>query len=197
MLLENANFDYFSHDFSKYDPNRSDVGYRESTWEYPTHNWVSDILDFEPGRTFDLVLCTEVFEHIPDPVRAFEKLSKILSPGGHVFVSVPLISLIHQSPFYFQSGLSPFWFNFWAEKLKLEVVENKLVGDYTDLIKQELGRLIERGDENRLQKKWKFAVVNRFLKKNLNDFVSFNARTLPNDAIESGGLNVIFVGKKI
>jgi len=196
QLLINANLDYFSHDFSEYSPDLAEVGYKESHWEYAPHDWVCDILDFEPNRSFDVVICTEVFEHIPDPVRAFEKLASVISPGGHVFVSVPLISLIHQAPFYFQSGLSPFWFNYWAEKFQIEILENKVVGDYTDLIRQELGRLIERGDENRLQRKWKFAVANRFLKNNLSDFVSFNVRSLPKEAIESGGLNVIFIGQK-
>lgn len=45
-----------------------------------------------PDSTFDLVLSTEVFEHIPDPYQAHREIYRILKPGGaHVF-TVPFTS---------------------------------------------------------------------------------------------------------
>lgn len=37
-------------------------------------------------NTFDVVLTSDVFEHIPDPYRAFKEVGRILKPGGvHIF----------------------------------------------------------------------------------------------------------------
>lgn len=44
-----------------------------------------------PFRThfFDLVICSEVLEHIPDHQRAAAELYRVLKPGGNLAVSVP------------------------------------------------------------------------------------------------------------
>lgn len=39
---------------------------------------------------FDLVLHTEVLEHVPDDARAFAELHRVLRPGGHLLFTVPL-----------------------------------------------------------------------------------------------------------
>ncbi len=42
-------------------------------------------------NTFDIVISSEVFEHIPDPYIAFAEVYRILKPGGaHVF-TVPFV----------------------------------------------------------------------------------------------------------
>jgi SAM-dependent methyltransferase len=40
-------------------------------------------------RTFDLVICSEVMEHVPDDRRAAAELVRVLKPGGDLAVSVP------------------------------------------------------------------------------------------------------------
>ena len=40
------------------------------------------------GR-FDVVLCTEVVEHVPDPVAALRGLRSLLAPGGTLILSTP------------------------------------------------------------------------------------------------------------
>lgn len=45
-------------------------------------------LPFEDGR-FDLVLCTEVMEHIARPERAFQEIARVLGPGGVLCLSSP------------------------------------------------------------------------------------------------------------
>jgi hypothetical protein len=56
---------------------------------------VANFLDYRPPRTFDLVLCLQVLEHLEAPVPFFRKL---LSTGRTVIVSVP-----HRWP----KGLAP------------------------------------------------------------------------------------------
>ncbi len=51
---------------------------------------VSDItcLPFEDA-SFDLVICSEVLEHIPDEKTAVREIIRVLKPGGTLVVSVP------------------------------------------------------------------------------------------------------------
>ncbi|MFH1886796.1 MAG: class I SAM-dependent methyltransferase [Pseudomonadota bacterium] len=42
-----------------------------------------------PGGHFDLVICSEVLEHLPDDRAAVAELARVLKPGGVLAVSVP------------------------------------------------------------------------------------------------------------
>jgi SAM-dependent methyltransferase len=42
-----------------------------------------------PSASFDLVLCSEVIEHIPDPAGALASMHRILRPGGKLLLSTP------------------------------------------------------------------------------------------------------------
>jgi SAM-dependent methyltransferase len=51
---------------------------------------VDDITESElPDQAFDLVLCTEVVEHIPDSQPAIREMRRILKPGGVLVLSTP------------------------------------------------------------------------------------------------------------
>lgn len=39
----------------------------------------------------DTLLCVEVLEYLPDPLRAFEEFARILRPGGHLLLTAPQI----------------------------------------------------------------------------------------------------------
>jgi len=60
--------------------------------------------------TFDVVLCTEVLEHVPDPVRVVRELGRVLRPGGILLLTAPLGSGLHQLPFHFYGGYTPHWY---------------------------------------------------------------------------------------
>jgi len=40
--------------------------------------------------TFDIIICSHVLEHVPDDQAAFSELFRILKPGGHALLLVPL-----------------------------------------------------------------------------------------------------------
>lgn len=42
-----------------------------------------------PDGTFDLVICSEVLEHVPDHRAALAELVRVLKPGGDLVISVP------------------------------------------------------------------------------------------------------------
>jgi 2-polyprenyl-3-methyl-5-hydroxy-6-metoxy-1,4-benzoquinol methylase len=42
-----------------------------------------------PAGSFDLVLCSEVIEHVPDSASALASIHRLLRPGGHLVLSTP------------------------------------------------------------------------------------------------------------
>ena len=45
-----------------------------------------------PAESFDAAICTEVLEHLFDPLGALEEIGRILRPGGKVVVTVPNVA---------------------------------------------------------------------------------------------------------
>ena len=41
------------------------------------------------SESFDLVICTQVLQYIPEPRRAINEMARVLRPGGYLFLSVP------------------------------------------------------------------------------------------------------------
>jgi hypothetical protein len=87
---------------------------------------------------------------------------------------------MHQSPYWFSSGLSPFWFEYWAEELNLEICELEVSGDYIDLMQQEIARLLY------------FKKTIRGLTR-LSKLVKFFRSRLPSEVLESGGFGTMCV----
>jgi SAM-dependent methyltransferase len=48
------------------------------------------------GETFDVVICEQVLEHVPDPCAAVANLRDLCTPGGHVIVSTPFLIRVHE-----------------------------------------------------------------------------------------------------
>lgn len=179
-------FTYYSQDFGNYVPKESTKigGLVNATWDYPKHDYICDILALPFDLRVDVILCTEVFEHIPDPIKAFEKLSAALSPEGIMIVTVPFSSLMHQAPYWFQAGLSPFWFEYWAKEFNVEVLELTVYGDYIDQMTLEMTRLFPF-----------LSFIPGALK--LLPWLARRYRgTLSEEVLSSGGHGVVFIGKK-
>ncbi len=149
-IVQHEKLIYKSHDFSGYEPSSSAAGLQDKSWCYPQHHFVCDILVIPNEASAEIILCTEVLEHVPDAVRAFQQLAHLTKPEGVLIVTVPFLSLMHQSPFWFQSGLSPFWFEEWCKKNKMEIVELTVQGDFIDLMSQEVFRLFSFSHRTRI-----------------------------------------------
>ncbi len=48
--------------------------------------------------SFDMVLCTEVLEHLPEPHLAVNEMARVLKSGGTLVLSVPFLFHIHEQP---------------------------------------------------------------------------------------------------
>lgn len=49
-------------------------------------------------RSFDLVLLTDVLEHLRDPLCALAEVRRVLRPGGRLLVGVPFLYPVHDAP---------------------------------------------------------------------------------------------------
>lgn len=45
-----------------------------------------------PDNNFDIVTCTEVFEHVPNDIKGFSEVHRVLKPCGVFIFTVPLLS---------------------------------------------------------------------------------------------------------
>lgn len=70
-----------------------------------------DLCSSKPERTYDIVLCEQVLEHVEDPWAAVRTLHRLCRPGGHVVVSTPFLIKVHKEP-------SDYW-RFTADGLRL------------------------------------------------------------------------------
>ena len=189
-ICENLGFRYQSQDFNQYIPDPELPGLQNDSWNYGTHDLVCDILDIPEHDTYDVLLCTEVLEHVPDPRAVFSKLRRLASPGAHIIVTVPLHSLIHQAPFWFSSGLSPFWFQNAARQEGVLIEELFVGGDYADFISQEINRTLS-GLQLWFPANFAAKALGRIMGKSAKVF----RRLLPTSILGSGGFGTFFVGK--
>lgn len=71
---------------------------------YPSIDYVCDLTEIPvPDGSYDLVLCTQVLEHVPDPVGVLREFHRVLKPGGQAWLTAPLFFAEHQRPYdYFR-----------------------------------------------------------------------------------------------
>jgi trans-aconitate methyltransferase len=69
----------------------AEAGIRRARALLPTATWiVGDVYSWSPDAgEFDLVLCTEVLEHLAEPERVVAVLCRVCAPGGRVAITVP------------------------------------------------------------------------------------------------------------
>jgi SAM-dependent methyltransferase len=71
---------------------------------YPWANYTAlDYPDFDlcvsiPTRQFDVVVCEQVLEHVPDPIHATRTLYALCKPGATLIVSTPFLVRVHREP---------------------------------------------------------------------------------------------------
>lgn len=71
-----------------------------------------------PDHTFDYVMSTEVFEHLPDPKKAIIELKRIAKPGAYLIISVPYEPFFHwgnllRGKYWYRGGYTPDHRHFW------------------------------------------------------------------------------------
>jgi ubiquinone/menaquinone biosynthesis C-methylase UbiE len=133
---------YVAQDFCGYDGKGNQVGMQTGEFDYDGIDLVCDICAIpEPDGAFDAVLCTEVIEHVPDPLGALREMSRLLRPGRRLILTAPFCSATHFAPYHFQSGFSRYFYEHHLPRCRLQLVTLSANGDYFSYLAQELRRL--------------------------------------------------------
>lgn len=66
---------------------------------------------------FDIVVASEVIEHVPDPKRMTDEIDRVCRNGGKICISTPNANIIFYPRFFFFMFLSPLT---WIDRLKRE-----------------------------------------------------------------------------
>ena len=118
-----SHLEYISQDFAQYH-GEGEVGLQTGSWDNSKLDIVSDILSIPlPNHSMDVVMCTEVLEHIPDPAAAIKEFGRLVKPGGYLLITAPFASLTHFAPYHFASGLSRFFYEKYLPENGFDIME--------------------------------------------------------------------------
>lgn len=135
-----SQLEYLAQDVAEYDGKGDGAGLQTGSWDRSKLDFICDLYDIPEDRTFDTVFCSEVLEHVVDPVRAVEKMARLVSPGGRIILTAPFNSLTHFAPYHYATGFSKYFYEYHLGRLGFEVAEMTANGGWFDVMDQELGR---------------------------------------------------------
>lgn len=137
-----AHLIYVSQDVCQYEGRGDLQGFQTGTWDTSLIDLVCDIVDIpQPDASFDAILCSEVFEHLPDALKALDEFTRLLKPGGHLILTAPFASLVHFAPYHYVTGFSRYWYEYHLPIRNLTIRELTANGDWFSYLKQEILRL--------------------------------------------------------
>jgi SAM-dependent methyltransferase len=134
---------YLSQDFGRYDGVGDNKGLQRGDWMYGKLDYVGNAWDIdEKDCSFDVILCTEVIEHLYYPNETITELTRILAPNGILILTAPVCSIPHFSPYYYYNGFSEYYYREAARinKINLEYIETN--GDAFEYLGVELRRTL-------------------------------------------------------
>lgn len=81
-----------------------------------------------PDQSLDAILCTEVIEHLTDPMAALAEFNRLLKPDGRLLLTAPLLSHLHMQPYHFYGGFTQYWYQHWLPRKGFRVESMTAVG---------------------------------------------------------------------
>lgn len=138
---------YIAQDFGEYIPNEIETGIQSSSWNYSGLDMKCDIIHMPlENESVDVILCTEVFEHLKEPLLALKEFARILKVGGTLILMAPFCCLTHMAPYFYYSGFSEFWYKEHFKDHGFHILEFTRNGDYFKYLSQELFRVNEMAE---------------------------------------------------
>lgn len=129
---------YFTQDFMQYEG----VKLGGST-KYGHIDFISDVTNIPVEECFfDAVICTEVLEHVLEPIKVIQEIKRVLKPGGKILLTAPFACGLHQEPYHYYTGFTPFWYEHFFSQNGLEIVELSPNGGFFKMLSQESIRVL-------------------------------------------------------
>jgi ubiquinone/menaquinone biosynthesis C-methylase UbiE len=143
---------YKSQDFSQYQGSSlSKLTDDSTTWHYGQIDYISDANSIPvEDDAFDVIICTEVLEHVPEPIKVLQEIGRILRPGGNLILTAPLTSGLHQEPYHFYGGFTPYWYQKYLTQFDFSDIEISPNGGFFKHYGQESQRFSAFIDPRRL-----------------------------------------------
>jgi SAM-dependent methyltransferase len=133
---------YVSQDNCQYEGGGNGVALQPGQWDTSRIDIVCDITAIpEPANSFDVILCSEVLEHLPDALAALREFVRLTRPGGLIILTAPFASLTHMAPYHYVSGFNGYWFQHHLAAMGCEVVELSSNGNWFEFLAQEIRRI--------------------------------------------------------
>jgi SAM-dependent methyltransferase len=107
--------------------------------EYPEITYVCDLtrIPVEESR-FDLVFCSQVLEHVPEPAQVLREFHRVLKPGGSLWLSAPLFYEEHNAPYDF-FRYTRYGFTHLLQGAGFELVDLRWLEGYCATLSHQLG----------------------------------------------------------
>jgi hypothetical protein len=80
------------------------------------------------NKSWDLVLCSQVLEHVWNHHNFFVNLREITKTGGYVWLNVPMSNFVHGSPDYYSAGFAPEYLKKNLEDNNFEIIKSDSIG---------------------------------------------------------------------
>lgn len=133
---------YVSQDVCEYEGKGDNQGLHTGVWDTSKIDIVCDIVNIpEPDASYDVILCSEVFEHLTDPLKALDEFSRLLKPNGKLIITAPFASFVHFAPYHYATGFSKYWYKHHLPMRNFDIEELSANGNWFGYVKQEMFRL--------------------------------------------------------
>lgn len=137
-----AHLKYTAQDLCQYEGRGNGEGLQTEHWSTEGIDIVSDVSAIPVAdASFDAVLCSEVLEHIPDPVKAVKEFARVLKPEGVLILTAPFSSLTHFAPYHYCTGFSRYWYEHHLNSHGFTILEMQPNGNWFACVRQELCRV--------------------------------------------------------
>ncbi len=86
------------------------------------------------SRSYDLVICSQVLEHVWNHQNTFDNLTNLVNNGGFLWIACPASNFAHGSPNYFSAGFTSGYISRNFEERNFEIIEEGMLGSRRNYI---------------------------------------------------------------
>ncbi len=128
---------------------------REVRGQPPTYLADAQDMNIIPRNTYDTVVCLQVLEHLSDLQKALLEMARVMKPSGHLILSAPHLSRLHEEPLDF-FRFTEYGLRTLLEKAGLHVEWQEHYAGLVSFLTHQLSTVIVVGV-------WRIPVVNRLV----------------------------------
>lgn len=163
-LLEEMGFQYVGLDYKQNQYQNVDIVEAIDT------DFLHKYLNIEP---FDIIICTEVLEHVARWEKAFENIAHLTKPDGKVFITCPHFYPLHEEPYDFWRPTTHA-IHYFANKYNFEILHFSRSGNAWDVLGTLLSNTSFYIKSNKIKDRILFRVLRRLHTYLVNSLLANN-----------------------